>query len=49
MVVDLVNRSKILFWSGIVLGSLSIGILGYAIVRYISFNIKECLFFFLLK
>ncbi|KDO37009.1 hypothetical protein CISIN_1g028047mg [Citrus sinensis] len=33
MVVDLVNRSKILFWSGIVLGSLSIGILGYAIVR----------------
>lgn len=33
MVVDLVNRSKILFWSGIVLGSLSVGILGYAIVR----------------
>ncbi|XP_057977787.1 E3 ubiquitin-protein ligase SPL2 [Malania oleifera] len=33
MVVELAFRTKILFWSGIVLGSLSIGILGFAAVR----------------
>ncbi|KAF8393620.1 hypothetical protein HHK36_021865 [Tetracentron sinense] len=33
MVVDLAFRSKVLLWSGILLGSLSFGILGYAIVR----------------
>lgn len=34
MVVDLAFNTKVLLVSGIVLGSLSIGILGYAIVRY---------------
>ncbi|KDP40699.1 hypothetical protein JCGZ_24698 [Jatropha curcas] len=33
MVVDLAFKTKVLLWSGIVLGSLSIGILGYAVVR----------------
>ncbi|MBA0724379.1 hypothetical protein Golax_021070 [Gossypium laxum] len=33
MLLDLAFKTKILFWSGVVLGSLSIGILGYAFVR----------------
>ncbi|KAF7135937.1 hypothetical protein RHSIM_Rhsim08G0239400 [Rhododendron simsii] len=33
MVVDIALRTKILFWSGIVFGALSIGILGFAAVR----------------
>lgn len=33
MVVDVAFRTKVLLWSGIVLGTLSIGILGYAAVR----------------
>lgn len=33
MVVDAAFRTKVLLWSGIVLGTLSIGILGYAAVR----------------
>ncbi|KAK6264282.1 hypothetical protein QUC31_012420 [Theobroma cacao] len=33
MLLDLAFKTKILLWSGIVLGSLSIGILGYAFVR----------------
>ncbi|KAF2300965.1 hypothetical protein GH714_018660 [Hevea brasiliensis] len=33
MVVDLAFETKVLLWSGIVLGSISIGILGYAVVR----------------
>jgi len=33
--VDLSIDTRVLFWSGIVLGTLSIGILGYAVVRYI--------------
>ncbi|KAF3452032.1 hypothetical protein FNV43_RR08128 [Rhamnella rubrinervis] len=33
MVVDLTNSSSILFWGGIILGSLSVGVLGYAAVR----------------
>lgn len=34
MVVDLATRTKVLFWSGVLLGTLSFGVLGYAIVRY---------------
>lgn len=34
MVVDLAFRTKVLLWSGIVLGSLSVGVIGYAVVRY---------------
>ena len=34
MVTDLAFRSKVLFWSVVILGSVSIGILGYAVVRY---------------
>ncbi|KAJ4952925.1 hypothetical protein NE237_029757 [Protea cynaroides] len=33
MVLDLAFRTKVLLWGGILLGSLSFGILGYAIVR----------------
>ncbi|KAK4267205.1 hypothetical protein QN277_024018 [Acacia crassicarpa] len=33
MIVELTFKSKVLFWSGIILGSLSIGILGYAFMR----------------
>ncbi|XXG51410.1 hypothetical protein AAC387_Pa02g5187 [Persea americana] len=33
MVVDLATRTKVLFWSGVLLGTLSFGILGYAIIR----------------
>ncbi|GAV82709.1 GIDE domain-containing protein/zf-C3HC4_3 domain-containing protein [Cephalotus follicularis] len=33
LVVDLAFKTKILLWGGIVFGSLSIGILGYAVVR----------------
>ncbi|KAE8696378.1 putative leucine-rich repeat receptor-like protein kinase [Hibiscus syriacus] len=36
MLLDLAFKSKILFWSGIVLGSLSIGILGYAFVSNLN-------------
>lgn len=37
MIVDLSFKTKILFWSGIVLGSMSVGVLSYAVVRYIVF------------
>lgn len=37
MIADLVFKRRILLWSGIVLGSLSIGILGYAIMRSCAF------------
>ncbi|KAK7255713.1 hypothetical protein RIF29_29132 [Crotalaria pallida] len=33
MIVDLSFKTKILFWGGIALGSMSVGILGYAAVR----------------
>lgn len=33
MVLDLVVNTKALLWSGIILGSISIGLLGYAVVR----------------
>ncbi|XP_050873831.1 E3 ubiquitin-protein ligase SPL2 [Lathyrus oleraceus] len=33
MVVELSFKTRVLFWSGIVLGSLSVGIIGYAAVR----------------
>ncbi|XP_065867217.1 E3 ubiquitin-protein ligase SPL2 [Euphorbia lathyris] len=33
MVLDLAFKSKVLLWSGIILGSVSIGILGYAFMR----------------
>ncbi|XP_076939290.1 E3 ubiquitin-protein ligase SPL2-like [Bidens hawaiensis] len=33
MVMELTFRTKVLFWSGIVVGSLATGILGYAVVR----------------
>ncbi|GAU32971.1 hypothetical protein TSUD_358380 [Trifolium subterraneum] len=33
MIVDLSFKAKVLFWSGIVLGTMSVGIFGYAIVR----------------
>lgn len=38
MEVDLACKSQVLFWSSIILGSLSVGILGYSIFRYISFK-----------
>lgn len=41
MIVDLAFRSKVLLWSCIALGSLSIGVLGYAVVRYNTFSIVE--------
>lgn len=41
MIVNLAFRSKVLLWSCIALGSLSIGVLGYAVVRYNSFSIVE--------
>ncbi len=39
MIVHLAFKSKILLWGGIACGSLSIGILGYAVMRYDSFRI----------
>ncbi|XP_027908156.1 E3 ubiquitin-protein ligase SPL2 [Vigna unguiculata] len=33
MIVDLSIKTKILFWGGVALGSMSVGILGYAVVR----------------
>ncbi|XP_022148356.1 E3 ubiquitin-protein ligase SPL2 [Momordica charantia] len=33
MILDLVFKTRLLFWSSIVLGSLSIGILGYSVTR----------------
>ncbi|KAL1293574.1 hypothetical protein HN51_054234 [Arachis hypogaea] len=33
MIVDLSFKTKVLFWGGIVLGSVSIGILGYSVAR----------------
>lgn len=34
IVVDLAFQNKVLLLSGIVLGSLSVGILGFAVIRY---------------
>ncbi|PKI41637.1 hypothetical protein CRG98_037944 [Punica granatum] len=34
MIVNLALRTKVLFWSGVVLGSLSIGILGFSAMRW---------------
>lgn len=39
MVLDLAVSTKTLLWSGIVLGLTSVGILGYAVVRYSSFSL----------
>jgi len=36
MIVDLSIKTKILFWGGVALGSMSVGILGYAVVRYVG-------------
>lgn len=33
MLVDLAFRTKVVLWSGVVVGSLAIGVLGYAAVR----------------
>ncbi|XP_022992269.1 E3 ubiquitin-protein ligase SPL2 [Cucurbita maxima] len=33
MILDLVFKTKFLFWSSVVLGSLSVGVLGYSVVR----------------
>ncbi|KAK6914688.1 hypothetical protein RJ641_019805 [Dillenia turbinata] len=41
MLADLAFRTKLLLWGGIVFGSLSIGILGYAVLRNWS-KWKEC-------
>jgi len=35
MVADLSIKTKILLWGGIALGSMSVGILGYAVARYV--------------
>lgn len=37
MILDLVFKTKFLFWSSIILGSLSVVILGYSVVRYVFF------------
>lgn len=37
MILELSFKMKILFWSGIVLGSMSVGILSYAVVKYVGF------------
>jgi len=36
MVLELSSKAKILLWGGIIVGSVSIGVLGYAILRYFS-------------
>nr|DAD48303.1 TPA_asm: hypothetical protein HUJ06_018240 [Nelumbo nucifera] len=41
IVVDLGFRTKVLLWGGILLVSLSFGILGYAIMRYCSIQVLE--------
>lgn len=33
MLVDLAFKTKVLLWSGVVLGSFAVGVLGYAAVR----------------
>jgi E3 ubiquitin-protein ligase MUL1 len=38
MIVDLSFKAKVLFWGGIALGTMSVGIIGYAIVRYVGFH-----------
>lgn len=40
MIVDLSFKTKLLFWSGILLGSMSVGIIGYAVVRYVGFEFR---------
>lgn len=42
MVVDLAFRTKVLLWSGVALGSLAIGVLGYAAVRYCGVDKSAC-------
>lgn len=44
MILDLVFKTRLLFWSSIVLGSLSIGILGYSVTRYVFFPSSFILF-----
>jgi hypothetical protein len=48
MVADLAFKAKILLWSGIVLGSLSIGVLGFAVMRYSIFfqRVRPCSYIF---
>lgn len=49
MVVELAFKTKVLLWSGVVLGSLAVGILGYAIVRYYNYgNIASTFSYFFL-
>lgn len=33
MLVDLAFKTKVLMWSGVVLGSVAVGVLGYSVVR----------------
>lgn len=36
MILDLMHRTRVIFWGGLIMGVVSVGILSYAAVRYLS-------------
>ncbi|PHU17691.1 hypothetical protein BC332_13386 [Capsicum chinense] len=42
MLLDLAFKSKVLLWSGVVLGSVAVGVLGYAVVRMKNVGLNDC-------
>ena len=48
MIMDLTETTSVLFWGGVILGCLSVGILGFAAVRYLAnetqivFGFRQC-------
>lgn len=41
MVDELDFRTKVLLWSGVVIGSVATGILGYAVIRYYKISLYD--------
>lgn len=46
MIMDLSIKTKILFWGGIALGSMSVGVLGYAVVRCVGLSYLSIYYIF---
>lgn len=48
MIMDLTETTSVLFWGGVIMGCLSVGILGFAAVRYLAnetrivFGFRQC-------
>lgn len=46
MIMDLTETTSVVFWGGVIMGCLSVGILGFAAVRYLAIETQIVLFGF---